>query len=320
MTFFTQLISLIFLALCLGCTREESEAIRIGYLPVVQALPLFVAEEEELFEHEGILATLVRLENPQHGIDGLLAGNLDLLVAGATGIAAVASEKAPDSLRILYVMGGGKDTFNDVLFTKAESRIKSISDLVGKKLGLFPGIQFSAIARRILEAHKIDVGLVKLQPLPAHLQVQALHTGQIDALLSLEPSFTIAKSIFPVRHIEIHPMVTYISDPWFGGAGLINLKWSRLNSEKTNKLIEVFERSIALIEDQPEKTKPYLAEYLGTSLAVSSKIPLVQYRFAETLSASEKNAVDQFLSIFHYYGYTQRSVKIEGLIFKKGQQ
>ncbi len=122
------------------------EKITVAYVPTANALALFVAIEDGIFKKHGIEAEIIKFQAGNQIIDTLIAERADMAGPGAaSGITLVASQSFPGSLKVAQLAGALEDERNnhqDALIALNNSSIKSFSDLRGKKLGIFPGIQW----------------------------------------------------------------------------------------------------------------------------------------------------------------------------------
>lgn len=204
----------ILLSSCAGTSGSQAMTkIRIAYLPNIHALPFYLALEKGYFKNEGLDVEPVKFEAPNQIIDALLSNQVGVAAPGAaTGITAVSQSKKPDSIKIYSVQGGTETLKNEALVVKIDSSITSFADLKGKKLGILPGIQWQTIARHILGKNGLESGKdVTVVDLAIPLQVPALASGQIDALLAIEPSPTIAVAKGIGKIVEQSPAVKYIA-------------------------------------------------------------------------------------------------------------
>ena len=56
---------------------EDDDVVRIGVLPVIDTLPLYVAQEQGLFEKEGVKVELVQFSSAAECITAFTAGKID---------------------------------------------------------------------------------------------------------------------------------------------------------------------------------------------------------------------------------------------------
>src|SRR3989338_8892507 len=57
---------------------EEKSIVKIGYLPAAQGLPLFLAQDNGMFEKDGIDVELIKFDSPNLLVQALLSGELDI--------------------------------------------------------------------------------------------------------------------------------------------------------------------------------------------------------------------------------------------------
>jgi NitT/TauT family transport system substrate-binding protein len=173
-----------------GHVVKENTKVRIGYLPIVQGLPLYMAIEKGYFKDSGIDVEAIKFDSPNQIVDALMQNNLDfgspidnsddyitsksefsnktiskkgdlikeIVYSTALGITGVADYKNPGKLKIYAVAGGTEEVPNENLMVPIDSNLTSIKDLKGKKLGILAGtIQWRTITREVLAQNGLDM-------------------------------------------------------------------------------------------------------------------------------------------------------------------
>lgn len=296
----------------------ETTKVKVAYLPVVSALPLYLAIEKGYFTEAGLEIELVKFEAPNQIIDALIAGNVDFGSPGtATGMVAITQVKIPDTLKIFALNGSrSRNDVADVLLIKNDSEISTIQDLRGKKLGILPGIQFRTIAQHILSTEGLTINKdVTIVELAVPLQLQALISGQIDAVLTLEPVGVIGKSQNTVKSLVEGPMIKYIADPWYGGGGVVSVKFAQENPNTAEKVIAVFNKAIQEININPDATRRYLKNYTALNDEQIKIVPLQIWKIYTDFQESDIVALQKFLDIFVQYKVIENKVDASQLIY-----
>ncbi|MDO5309913.1 MAG: ABC transporter substrate-binding protein [Planctomycetia bacterium] len=192
-TFLILSLTLLTLASLLGCTGNSGSAsgkrvVKIAYLPITHALPVFELKEELEAQDADLQVELVKYGSWPELLDALNTNRVD----GASVLIELAMKSKESGIGIKAVALGHKD--GNVMIASPE--IKTASDLKGKRVSI-PHRQSS---HNILVNHALeqggltidDVALVELSPpeMPA-----ALASGQIDAYCVAEPFGAIAVSV-----------------------------------------------------------------------------------------------------------------------------
>lgn len=130
-----------------------------------------------LFKQEGIEVDILYTRGGAETIQALLSGNVDIAVAnGILGAIGGYSKGAP--LRITAASTTG--TADVFWYSRADSGIKTIKDLEGKKIGFSqPGSSTHLIAQAMIDAYKVKATLVP-SGAPSASYTMTM-TGQIDA-------------------------------------------------------------------------------------------------------------------------------------------
>lgn len=298
----------------------EANKVKIAYLPVVQALPLYLALEKGYFKEAGIEAQPVKFEAPNQIIDALLSGQVDFgSPSTAMGITAISQAKKPNTLKIFALNGGvTPNNIDNVLLVRKNSGLMSVKDLKGAKLGILPGIQFRTIVRHILKTEGIDMDKdVDIVELAVPLQLQALASGKIDAVLSLEPVGVIGRSKEIARDLVLWPINKYISDPWYGGGGVVNAKFADNNPDITEKVLRVFDKAIKEIGSDPESARKFLKNYTPLTKEQIESVPMPIWKMYTGFVDSDVKALQKFFDIFIRYGVIKERVEARSLIYSR---
>jgi NitT/TauT family transport system substrate-binding protein len=310
------LTSLFFVSFTGNVVSEETKNVKIAYIGVVQGLPLYLAMEKGYFNESGITVEALKVDSPQLLTDTLVAGGADFGAPGtAAGITAIIDYKSPGTLQIFALIGGDEAHINDVLVVKKNSTVKSVEDLKGKNIGILPGIQFRTIAQHVLNESGIGINEVNIIELAAGLQVPALASGQVDAVLGLEPTRTIAINKGVGQDLVLHPMVKYISDPWYGAVGVVRGEFAKENPETTKKVIAVLDRAINEIKANPDEARKYLVGYTPLYENLIKSVPIPIFKTSNQITSDDVESLQKFFDIFTKYKVIDGKVDAKGLLY-----
>jgi NitT/TauT family transport system substrate-binding protein len=313
MRFFSFALLLLF-SFC-SCKKEET-VVKIGYLPYLNGLPFYLALEKGYFKEEGLNVQSVRFEVPNPMVDALLAGQLDFTSPASPLLTtAVVESKSPGKFKIYALSGGTEEIPIESFLVKKENPISKLQDLKGKKIGIIPGLQPRIMIHRILEQNNFQLNDFEIIEIAANMQIQALQTNQIDALLALEPIPTILKNKNLGKEIIHAPAVKYIANPFYLGAGAVRVEFAKKNPEITAKILRVFEKVIREIQEKPDEARQYFKGYTPLENSLLPLAPVLTFKMDDKLSAVDISAAQKFLDLCTDYQIVNQKINFESLLF-----
>lgn len=188
------LIALAFASTPASSAAPGEEPLRFGTLPVIQALPVFVAQELGLFKAEGLEVDVVTFRTGLEKDVAMSAGKLDgyfgdlftsiILNAGGTDVKIAARN---------YLTGEGKRMFGIV--TGPKSELKSLKDLAGVQVAISSNTIIEYVTRTLLqEAGVPEEQITPLEVRNIPVRFQMVMAGQVPAATLPEPLVTLVES------------------------------------------------------------------------------------------------------------------------------
>jgi NitT/TauT family transport system substrate-binding protein len=179
---------------------EKLDVIRVGYIPIGDCLQLYVADGMGFFKEEGISIEKKPLKGGAVIAPAVEAGELEVGWSNAISII-IAYSKGFD---FQFLSAGaisieGTNRVHSLLVAK-DSPIRSVSDLVGKKvaintLGNINELSMVALA----DLNRVDIKRIQLLEVPFPNMEAALKRGSVDAILAVEPFVTLSISQEPPK-------------------------------------------------------------------------------------------------------------------------
>ncbi|WP_411828491.1 aliphatic sulfonate ABC transporter substrate-binding protein [Neorhizobium petrolearium] len=155
-----------------GRARAQSADMTIGYIAdFPNASVLAIAEDQKLWEAEGITPSVKVFTNGPIQIQAMGAGSLNFGTIGPGALWLPASGRAK-------VVGVNDIGFSDRVI--AQSGINSIADLKGKKVGVPQGTSGDMILRMALTKAGMTIGDIQVVPMDPATVVSAFTSKQID--------------------------------------------------------------------------------------------------------------------------------------------
>ena len=301
------LISVVFLMHCSSkTTGPDSKKIIVGYLPIVAHLPAFIGTEESYFEDIEIDYKVFPTSNDL--MAALETGRIDIATTIATAPFLALSNRVVSAGGDLpaYIFSYSKTTKSDPfdgIFTYKGSGIKSLSDLKGKVVGVFPGSTAKNIMAYVLERdYQITSDNIEWRMIPPNMQLDALGNHEIDALFAYETIRTFAEMSDQFEEIHRSIIATAQKDAPYG-ASAVNAKFYKENKSTAMMFINGFDRGIDFTRNSPTQAKMILKAKLGLPEVISENCN-IEYRVkARTILAdSSPQVLELFITMLQKSG------------------
>ena len=266
---------------------ENTETVKIGYLPTDHDSALFVANATGMFKDAGIDVELYEYNNGGDMMSAMASGELDVGYVGITPVIYSISKGVP-----VKIVAGAQNEGSGLL--SHSSSVKSITDLKGKTIAT-PGeasIQ-SVLLKYDLKKHGLSTSDIESPTMKVSSMNDALKTDGIDAMLTYEPYVTISKDINNQTLVENsadilpdHPCCVVI----------MNQKFLSGESDKSNKILDIHKRATEKIKENPQGAIQYLPPHIVPDSEIE-KESLAHIKWVSDLNDTYKKNVNEFLNI-----------------------
>ncbi len=248
----------------------DTSTVRIGYLNITASLPLFIAEDKGFFADEGIKFQSLPIATSNQLVDAIAANNLDAFIESSAVPVLAVELQSPGRLKVFSVSAITKKAPFDSLLVKDSSSINKLSDLAGKKIGVFPGSTATTLLKKYLADKGVNTSGVTFTPVPPQNQLTALQSGSIDVLHAYEPTTAIALTHGGVRQID-GSVYAEMLDPNPQGVAVVSNKFLQEHSAIASKLIRALERAMIFMRDHDAESRQIMAKRLGLDKAVADR-------------------------------------------------
>ena len=231
-----------------GSESGGSGDVTVGltYIPTIQFAPAYVAEDDGLFEEQGLNATL-----RHHGADeglftALAAGEEDVVVATGDEVLQARGQGMD-----LVSIGAFFHHYPVVIIAPDESGIKTIPDLKGKKVGV-PGEYGSSwfgllFALQSQGMTTDDVDVVSI----GFTAQSALAQGEVDAVMGFKNN-DLVRITQGGQAVHSIPIIGHGEPPLIPVSIVTTHKWAKENPEQAKGVVEAITRVTQLIIDKPQ--------------------------------------------------------------------
>ncbi|MBW1981958.1 MAG: ABC transporter substrate-binding protein [Deltaproteobacteria bacterium] len=181
-------------SLVLPASAGAAEVLRFGILPVVDTLPLLVAQEKGFFTGQGISLQTISFQSALERDAALQAGNLD----GYFGdiLNTVLLIHSGQQLKIITTCFHTNPRFRMFGVVAAPSlKVRSLEELRGKQVAISRATIIEYLLDKILQKNGLPADFVKKQEIKnIPIRLQMLLADKVDAALLPEPLLTLAES------------------------------------------------------------------------------------------------------------------------------
>ncbi len=260
-------------ASCTGKSNKNGNIdnqLNIGVMSSMDYLPLAVAQQNGLFEEEGVNITIHKFFSANERDAAFQSSNLDGTILDYTGTAI--QRAGGVKLKITSQCDG---TF--VLIAGKDSEINSIEDLKEKQLAISRNTVIDFCTDMVLQKADLqldNIDRVEINKIP--LRLEMLKNGKIDATMLPDPFVTIAlqdgnRSIIDIKEMDID--VTGIA---------FHERVIEQKKEALQRFYRAYNQAIALINSQPAaKFHSLLISEIGFPEELVSNITLPTYTLAQ---------------------------------------
>lgn len=175
-----------------GAPAQESVTLRIALLPVLDALPMYVAQQEGLFTTQGIKVEFIPVASAPERDQLIAAGQADGMINEAVSV--MVNNKNEVRVQIVrYARAATSDSPLFHILASGKSEIQDIPGLKGVEIGISTGTVIEYLTDRLLEAEGFQPGEIKKVAVPKIPDRMALlASGQLKAAMLPDPTFALS--------------------------------------------------------------------------------------------------------------------------------
>ncbi|MFI6789100.1 ABC transporter substrate-binding protein [Nonomuraea sp. NPDC050383] len=251
----------------------EQSTIKVGVVPTVESVPVFVAMTKGYFKEEGLSVEPVIISGAAAAAPQIESGVLDLAQTDyATVFKVNETGKKFKIVSSLYQAAQG----SVAVVVSAKSKIRTATDLRRKRVAIpnIAGLGSLALTA-VLKRAGLTLRDVVLMEKPYPDMLDAMGRGQVDAVLLAEPFVTVGRETKHTR-IVADAMTQEFANLYTAGMSATD-KWIRGNP----RTLAAFQRALAkaqrLIASDPQQVRDALPRYTRISTAMAAGVAFGSY-------------------------------------------
>ncbi|MHB1162725.1 MAG: ABC transporter substrate-binding protein [Chloroflexota bacterium] len=271
-----------------GCApqaaREESLSLKVGVLPIVDVLPMYVAEQAGYFEEQKLRVELVLFPSALERDSAFVAGQIDGELNDP--ISAGLLNKEGDRARIVRLAYKGNESMAMmVVLLSPSSRIASPKELKGVPIGISKNSVIEYTTDRLLQSAGLapsEIEKTEVTKIP--VRAEMLAKGQLQAATLPEPLASLAQQQGARRLIDDSKTGT--------GQSVITFRQEVVsrNPEAIRRYLAAYEKAVGMINGSPNKYRDLMVDKakVPDSLKESFNVP----QFAQGQLIAQKDLED----------------------------
>lgn len=248
----------------------QPTSVRMGYNKFWPTFPLHVGIAEKDFEKRGLKVEWIHFNTPNHILQAMVAGEVDMGVLTGTNLATAHQQNI--KVKALAMMTGPSEP-PVTYFVRKDLGIKSVRDLKGRTIGVNGyGGNFDLFLRR----HLVDNGL---DPKTDVRIVEILTPQIIPALLSKQIDAGVVDGIFAATAMKHHanemtPLFTYrdvapFRNGWNGFVLAANESYIAKNRKTAVQFLRACLDAVQSIHQNPQRGIKLYVEATGNKNALN---------------------------------------------------
>src|SRR6266498_4708686 len=267
------IIFLSFVILLSACAPKpkDVQTLKIAVLPIIDTLPMYVAQQEGLFARHGVNVEFVPVASAPERDQLLAAGGADGTINETLAVMLFNKEKTQMQV-VRYALRPTEGKGHFFILASAKSGISSVDALKGVEIGVSQGTVIEYVTDRLLQANGFTSDEIKTIAVPKIPDRMALlASGELKAGVLPDPlaSLAIAQGAVVVLNDSAHPEY---------GFSVISFRKEVIdtNPEAVKAFLAAIEEATDLIDADPSKFTNLLSDkgLVPPPLVQSFKVPL----------------------------------------------
>jgi NitT/TauT family transport system substrate-binding protein len=270
--------------------------VRVVYIPIVDALPLFVAKDQGFFSKRGLDVTPTAVANQGVVVSSLASKSAE--IGFTVTISMLQAREA--GLQMKAVAGAAAFPIpvprNVGVVAKTGSGIKGPADLVGKRVGVIGLRAFHHImVQRWLAENGVDYNKVKFAEVAFPLGPDLLKAGQVDAVVSVDPFFK--RMIDTGIGYVVGDFMGTVPDGTLIDFYMATADWAKDNAAAARGFRDALAEAADFIAKNPDSARASLATWTKQPPAVVASTNIPVYRVDVTAGQ-----IDYWIDLLKHQG------------------
>ncbi|MCX6082474.1 MAG: MetQ/NlpA family ABC transporter substrate-binding protein [Chloroflexi bacterium] len=265
---------------------SKTSTLKIAVIPVIDTLPIFVAQAEGLFEKNNIKVELIPVASAPERDQIMQAGQADGTLNETLAVMLFNKDKVQIQA-VRYGLMATENSGHFFILSSAQSGINDITGLKGVEIGISQGTIIDYVTTRLLESQGFTQDEIKTIAVPKIPDRMALlASGELKAAVMPDPlaALAVQQGANIIIDDSINPKL---------GASVISFRKEFLdaNPGMIKAFLEAIETAVTLINSDPGKYSNLLAEHKIVPQPLIGKYVIPKFPIKGVPSEAEWNDV-----------------------------
>ncbi len=287
---------------------QRRDRVRLAYPPMMGSLPVFVAEDQQLFAKEGVRAETVSFSSSNDMVNALVAGQVDVLPAVSLVPLVHLEIQHPGRIRIFSHSRMRPENSTYRIVVKREAAAQNVGDLEGKKIGVFPGTSAAKLLGAFLQRKGVDPRKVTFVQLPPAAQVSSLESGAVDALFSYDPLVAMMPGKYRTLSNSVY---AELIEPCPLGVSVISREFERRKPRTAARAVRVVQEGIEYMGAHPDAARALLPRFTRMTADVAARVNVADVTLSNEVDVS---ALQRFIDLLYEIGEIPQRIDAHRLV------
>ncbi|MGE5620531.1 MAG: ABC transporter substrate-binding protein [Sphingomonadaceae bacterium] len=268
---------------------KESLSLKVGVLPIVDVLPMYVAEQEGYFKEQNVEVEMVLFPSALERDSAFVAGQIDGELNDP--ISAALLNKEGDKARIVRLAYKGNESMAMmVVLLSPSSKITSPKDLKGVPIGISKNSVIEYSTDRLLQSAGLAASEIeKTEVTKIPVRAEMLAKGQLQAATLPEPLASLAQQQGARRLID---------DSKTGiGQSVITFRQEVVskNAEAIRRYLAAYEKAVEAINGSPNKYRDLMVDKAKVPDSLKESFDVPQFAKGQLIAQRDLEDVMQWM-------------------------
>jgi len=238
-----------------ACTPQAKGTLKIAVLPIIDTLPMYVAQQEGLFEKHGVQVEFIPVASAPERDQLIAAGGADGTINETLAVM-LFNKKSVQMQVVRYALRPTPSNGHFFILASAQSGIETFNELKGIEIGVSQGTVIEYVTDRLLQAQGFtseEIQTIAVPKLPDRMALLA--SGELQAGVMPDPlaSLVVSQGGVVVADDSSHPEY---------GFSVISFRKDVIdaNPQAVKSFLAAIEDATTLLNSDPAKYKNVLSE------------------------------------------------------------